>query len=755
MLAAVTLFASCSQEEIVTKTDGESLVSFTVTTPELGSRAIGDGTTATDLYFVVYDETLDQQVTNISSKDTKFADFTGKKATINLPLLNGHKYSLIFWAENAAGAYAINWDKKSINLKDASALVSNNEKYDAFYAYVAPFTVTGTKSSTIQLKRPFAQLNIGTTATDLAGVKTYYNTEFAKSSIVVTAPTAMDLTSGNVSGEKDLIYAAAEFISSEKMKTSYEYLSMNYLLVSSDKSLVDVDFSITDGTKTISKTFENIPVQRNYKTNIYGDLFTSATEWKVEVAPGFTEPEFGPAAQLAALFEQGGEMTLYTDVELEKFLTLGEGKNVTINLNGNTITGLKKGDGESSTSYLFYVNGGTLEIKGEGKIETQNAYYSIPVWVNKGTVNIYGGEFYNAGDGCDLIYASGTGKVNIYGGYFRATDKIGHEDGTANTNTALNLQDGSRATAEINVFGGTFYKFNPANNLSEGANTNFVEDGYTSVQVGDNFVVVKGAPAATTEEFEAALNNGGVVSLVGDVTTEEKAVLMDGATLDGGNNTLFIGGEFKDYYASQTLRFIQTSGDATIKNMTIDGNNAAYKFDGDNDGHIDNYGIRGIFLTNAGNVTIDNVTIKNVLYPINTGTMTSAATDATLSVSNSTLAGWSSFDGFVSAKFEKCKFEVSAFNAGESIYNQGIAPYVTTVFENCNFAKGYYFDMSKFGAGATLTFKNCTVDGVKLTAAMFEKVTNSVDPVASKLPSGKTLWFEESTNCKIDNVIIQ
>lgn len=753
MLAAVTLFASCSQEEIVSKTDGESLVSFTVTTPELGSRAIGDGTTATDLYFVVYDETLDQQVTNISSKDTKFADFTGKKATINLPLLNGHKYSLIFWAENAAGAYAINWDKKSINLKDASALVSNNEKYDAFYAYVAPFTVTGTKSSTIQLKRPFAQLNIGTTATDLAGVKTYYNTEFAKSSIVVTAPTAMDLTSGNVSGEKDLTYAAAEFISSEKMKTSYEYLSMNYLLVSSDKSLVDVDFSITDGTKTISKTFENIPVQRNYKTNIYGDLFTSATEWKVEVAPGFTEPEFGPAAQLAALFEQGGEMTLYTDVELNSYLTLGEGKNVTINLNGNTITGPVTGT-EKKTSYLFYVNGGTLDIKGEGLVETQNAYYSIPVWVNKGTVNIYGGEFKNAGDGCDLIYASGTGIVNIYGGYFKATDKLGQEDGTLNTNTALNKQDAARETAKINVYGGSFYKFDPANNLSEGPNTKFVAEGYTSVQVGDNFVVVEGTPAATAEEFVTALNNGGVVTLVGDVTTAATASLKPGSTLDGGNNTLFVGGEFKDYYASSTLRFIQTSGAATIQNMTIDGNNAAYKFDGDNDGDIDNYGIRGIFLTNAGNVTIDNVTIKNVLYPINTGDMSSVAANAKLSVSNSTLAGWSSFDGFVSAKFENCKFEVSAFNAGESIYNQGIAPYVTTVFENCDFAKGYYFDMSKFAVGATLTFNNCTVDGVKLTSAMFEKVTSSVDPVASKLSSDKTLWFEEGTNCKIESVSV-
>ena len=55
MLAAVTLFASCSQEEIVTKTDGESLVSFTVTTPELGSRAVGDGKTAKNLYYAVYD----------------------------------------------------------------------------------------------------------------------------------------------------------------------------------------------------------------------------------------------------------------------------------------------------------------------------------------------------------------------------------------------------------------------------------------------------------------------------------------------------------------------------------------------------------------------------------------------------------------------------------------------------------------------------------------------------------------------------
>ena len=113
MLTAVALFASCSQEELVSQTSGEeSMVSFTLTTPEMGSRVVGDGTTATDLYFVVYDETTDEQVETISSKTTKYAGFKGMNATVSLPLLNGHKYSLLFWAESAKGVYDVNWDTR-------------------------------------------------------------------------------------------------------------------------------------------------------------------------------------------------------------------------------------------------------------------------------------------------------------------------------------------------------------------------------------------------------------------------------------------------------------------------------------------------------------------------------------------------------------------------------------------------------------------------------------------------------------------
>ena len=49
----------------------------------------------------------------------------------------------------------------------------------------------------------------------------------------------------------------------------------------------------------------------------------------------------------------------------------------------------------------------------------------------------------------------------------------------------LNLYDANRTngTAKLTVSGGEFSKFNPANNLAEGENTNFVADGYKAVLV--------------------------------------------------------------------------------------------------------------------------------------------------------------------------------------------------------------------------------------------------------------------------------
>ena len=115
---------------------------------------------------------------------------------------------------------------------------------------------------------------------------------------------------------------------------------------------------------------------------------------------------------------------------------------------------------------------------------------------------------------------------------------------------------------------------------------------------------------------------------------------------------------------SGTLRFIETAGDATIQNMTIDGNNAAYEKNGTN------YGIRGIFLTGAGEVIIDNVIFKNVTYTMNDDTAVK-----TIKVTNSILEGWTSYNPQTTATFEGC-----TFMAGPN--TNGFAPHGNTVVKD-------------------------------------------------------------------------
>lgn len=166
-------------------------------------------------------------------------------------------------------------------------------------------------------------------------------------------------------------------------------------------------------------------------------------------------------------------------------------KELTINLNGKTISSgvFSENNGvitEGNTdSYPFFVQkDGELIIKGNGVVRSSDANYSMAVWAKGGKVKIYGGKFYNAGDGCDLIYASNEGDVEIYGGEFHATERSGEVPGTKNKFSALNLKDNSNS--RIVVYGGKFYGFNPSDNLSEGPNTNFVADGYKSVEVEPN-----------------------------------------------------------------------------------------------------------------------------------------------------------------------------------------------------------------------------------------------------------------------------
>ena len=173
----------------------------------------------------------------------------------------------------------------------------------------------------------------------------------------------------------------------------------------------------------------------------------------------------------------GETITLLKDITIDNVLKVAD-KKVTFNLNGHNI---------SSATDVFEVAGGALTIIGDGEVHaaTTNGAPYCAVWAyGEAVVNINGGTYkigYTEGDYNDLIYAKESAVINIYGGTF-------YNSGRENA-FVLNVKDNDRSTAAINVYGGSYEKFNPANNLSEGANTNFVVEGKTVEQNGDWYIV--------------------------------------------------------------------------------------------------------------------------------------------------------------------------------------------------------------------------------------------------------------------------
>jgi hypothetical protein len=76
---------------------------------------------------------------------------------------------------------------------------------------------------------------------------------------------------------------------------SYYWVAMNYLFVpSGDQATVKVDAVFNTSEGTVTHSISNVPLKRNYKTNIVGDLFTKGAELTIKVVPDFNRPDLKP-----------------------------------------------------------------------------------------------------------------------------------------------------------------------------------------------------------------------------------------------------------------------------------------------------------------------------------------------------------------------------------------------------------------------------------------------------------------------------
>ena len=293
MLAIVAMIAtSCQQEVDLGVNAGETAtVTFNVGTP---TRAYSDGATAKVLQYAVYNAAGEELTDLTKSLANENAETINMSTTVNLQLVTGNTYAVIFWAAAPNAPYAVNFAEQTMTVNYEGA-VSNDENRDAFYKYHT-FTVTGAQTETIELKRPFAQLNIGTIDYTAATSAGYTPT---KSSVTVkNIYSTLNLWDGEVDGETEVVFGLANIDRTQTFPVTategtYEYLAMNYLLVPADKENIDVEFTYTDGSNAKTRTVGSVPVQRNHRTNLYGAILTSNVAINVEIKPEYEEPAYG------------------------------------------------------------------------------------------------------------------------------------------------------------------------------------------------------------------------------------------------------------------------------------------------------------------------------------------------------------------------------------------------------------------------------------------------------------------------------
>lgn len=292
---------SC-QKNVVADSSEKELVEVTfnvVTENVMHTKAAGDGTMHKELKFYVYKDGkyLDQIVPRISHFGT------GHKASAIVKLVKGQTYDFVFWAQATDSKYySIDPDKAVVTV-DYKDIDANDELRDAFYAVEENVYIeSGMRIKDVTLRRPFAQINVGTTLEDIEDARIAGVTVDQTSVELGKVANTLDLFTGIASGEVDVVFNASAIpaeplvvYKGTKDETEYVYLSLNYVLVGDgitpgEKDVLEnYDITFYQGTKAINKIdVPNVPVRRNWRTNIIGeDILTDYASFKIIIDPDF------------------------------------------------------------------------------------------------------------------------------------------------------------------------------------------------------------------------------------------------------------------------------------------------------------------------------------------------------------------------------------------------------------------------------------------------------------------------------------
>lgn len=774
--AGMLLATSCSKDELETAQSGnEAQVTFSLGLEgHIATRAISDGKSADKLVYAVFDEN-GNRITSIEQVTRENVEFP---TTETLTLAKGQTYKVAFWAQDAdCSAYDVD-DNMDVTVSYENA-TNNDETRDAFFKTTEAFTVTGSTSMDVVLKRPFAQINVGVEQTDWTAAVASGVTIQNSSVIIQNAATKINLVTGAVSDPTEVTYSLATIpaenlsvdVNGDGEKETYKWLSMSYILVDdltetegvqgAQKATLEglkFTFQPTTGNDIILEDgLNSVPVQRNWRTNILGKLLTGDITFNISIDEMYEDDHIypnGSAQELAMAAANGGEVILEENVELKQTIIVANGNALTVNLNGHSIVNTNQS--ANATTGVFVVESGSkLTIQGEGTIDGgSGSANNLAVWAYPDSeVNISGGTFTvgkdKDGDGNSTIYTTG-GTINISGGTF----KTGCDD----TKYILNVGQTQGATGTIIVTGGTFIGYDPATG-DDNLGGSFVAEGYTSVKVaGTNNSYAVVPSSATIDEntvaavdatsFAAAVNkeNANIV-LCGEESFTMPASVAKGVSIKGSGDTeLVVESSNKTISADGvTISDVVLKADISTNNqpiINVTGTGVVF----DNVKVSTTLYEKGVQVENNASVTIKNSTFEGANYGTfanGTGEIVVENCDFSadclyafngagkFTATNCTFRGWMSGWKY-GGTFDNCMFESG------NRYVPGVICYGDTEFKNCTFGKynrpwtdnngneivyedKYAVDVHvSTGDAKTVTFTNCKYsDGTDVDTYLF------------------------------------
>ena len=553
-----------------------------------------------------------------------------------------------------------------------------------------------------------------------------------------------DASRGNLVIEGSKIQAATPVII-RRMKTDGYKVSMNNNTLDKKSGFYHVVFTNGEDDEAYAA-----PTGKFEYTGFNADWVVFPYTWEVKSKAEFDQALASPATSkitfgaditgnLTIAQQPGVNLTIDgANKSLNGYITV-DGKSATITSAGLTIKNLnfnadtigadacvRLGDGTNATRYTcnvtvdhctFDVNGavGVKSYTGGDKNLTINECtatdkaHSLVQAKGVDKVTVTGCEVYSKNgmnfnnsvkvdiDGCTVDvkgYAvrygessGGSGAAETYSITDSSLKSACEEDGDA-VIVLRGTADNATLTIENTTIEGT-PKF-----INSAANANVYVDGAIMV--------------SNVEGLQAALEQGKRVTLANDLTINndegitapygnKMALSQKGGVFDGNGKTI----------TSNILgdSYIYMTNGGTTKNLNVTG------------------AFRGIMIMSANQtVYLDNVVSggKGVVYALNTGEGDSTQD---LIATNCTFNGWCSWSLMKSVTFTKCTFGQGSEYT--NVTGRIGRPYVNTLYDGCEFCSKYYIDLSALEADQKVIVKNCTVNGVKITA---ENWTSLVAP---------------------------